>query len=73
MVSFSAQFTEIMEVLEKSFFKEKTPFLGWLGPKCFIIIDHPDDIQVMQKKNYQVPTCLIDATKECKTTTLWKV
>lgn len=36
-----------MEVLEEAFSQQKTPFLGWMGPKCFIVIDHPDDVQIV--------------------------
>ncbi|XP_031633715.1 probable cytochrome P450 313b1 [Contarinia nasturtii] len=38
---------EILETIEDVFTKQKLPFLGWLGPKCFIVVDHPEDIQVV--------------------------
>lgn len=43
-----------MDLLKDIFSKEKIPFVGWLGPKCFIVIDHPDDIQTVLSSN----TCL---------------
>lgn len=40
-------FPEMMDILRNMFHKQQTPFLGWLGTKCFMIIDHPDDLQVV--------------------------
>lgn len=36
----------MMEIVQ-DMVKQPTPFIGWLGPKCFLFIDHPDDIQVV--------------------------
>lgn len=36
-----------MDTLREVFNKQRTPFIGWLGPKCFLVIDHPDDVQVV--------------------------
>lgn len=36
-----------MELIETEFRQHQTPFLGWLGPKCFIVIDHPDHVQIV--------------------------
>lgn len=37
----------MLEVIEDVFAEQKIPFVSWLGPKCFVVIDHPDDIQVV--------------------------
>ena len=33
--------------MKEEYTKTERPFLGWLGTKCFVVIDHPDDIQVV--------------------------
>lgn len=35
------------DIIRAEIAQQKTPFLAWLGPKCFMIIDHPDDIQII--------------------------
>ncbi|XP_055317506.1 cytochrome P450 4c21-like [Sitodiplosis mosellana] len=42
---------EMMEVLKDILFKTKIPFVFWLGPKSFLVIDHPDDIQTVMNSN----------------------
>ncbi|XP_055308415.1 cytochrome P450 4c21-like [Sitodiplosis mosellana] len=42
---------ELMEVLEDIPSKTKIPFVFWLGPKSFLVIDHPDDIQTVMNSN----------------------
>lgn len=37
----------MMEVVEKEYKENKTPYLSWLGPKCILVVDHPDDIQAV--------------------------
>lgn len=36
-----------MEILKEHLFKINIPFMCWLGPKNFLIIDHPDDIHTV--------------------------
>lgn len=44
---FFSKFIEILDILRDVIAQQKTPFVAWLGPKCFVAIDHPDDIQVV--------------------------
>lgn len=37
----------MMEVLKDLLEKSPAPFVAWLGLKCFIIVDHPEDVQVI--------------------------
>lgn len=39
--------TEMMDILRTSISNTPTPFYGWLGDKCFVIVDKPEDIQVV--------------------------
>lgn len=36
-----------MDTLRDLLFNNKIPFVGWMGPKSFLIIDHPKDIQIV--------------------------
>ncbi|XP_055317519.1 probable cytochrome P450 313a4 [Sitodiplosis mosellana] len=36
-----------MDILKEEYSKQQTPYLNWFGLKCFLIIDHPDDIQMV--------------------------
>lgn len=38
---------EIFDLLKKEIGQRTEPFYGWLGNKCFIIVDKPEDIQVV--------------------------
>lgn len=41
----------MMEIIEEVIYSRATPFMAWLGPKYFMVIDHPNDIQcVMNAK-----------------------
>lgn len=40
---------EIFDLLKKEIGQRSEPFYGWLGNKCFIIVDKPEDIQVVTK------------------------
>lgn len=37
----------MLDIINAVMAQQQTPFLAWLGPKCFIVIDHADDIQVV--------------------------
>lgn len=37
----------MMDVLKEEYIKYQTPYLSWFGPKCVLVIDHPEDIQVV--------------------------
>lgn len=43
----SYNFTEIMSALKYLLSECQTPFVTWLGPKAFVMIDHADDIQTV--------------------------
>lgn len=38
---------EIFDLLKKEIGQRNEPFYGWLGNKCFVIVDKPEDIQVV--------------------------
>lgn len=37
----------MMDQLKEITMKTQAPFILWLGPKSFLVVDHPDDIQVV--------------------------
>lgn len=43
--------TEIMELVKDIARESKVPFVCWLGPKSFIVIDQPDDIQTVMNSS----------------------
>lgn len=38
---------QMMDFMKETIFKNTTPFAGWLGDKCFVIVDKPEDIQTV--------------------------
>lgn len=36
-----------MDIIKEEFTKYQTPYLSWFGPKCVLVVDHPDHIQMV--------------------------